>query len=483
MAKIILKWRYTKPGQGKHNSNLVKYIATRENVDKIDDSWKHQPVSQAQEELIQTILQDFPGSKDSHEYMDYLSTPSKGTASEFISQAIENNMDQIDKRDNYVRYIAHRPGAERFGTHGLFTDAGVPVDVAQVAEEVANHQGIVMTQILSIRREDAARLNYENGEAWRDMLRGQASKMAEAMQIPLEDLRWYAAYHNEAHHPHCHIVTYSAGKEPYLSEEALLKLKSAYAGEIFRQDLVQIYAQQTRHRDDLSTQVREHLQTLMTEPATMDNQHLTLLMEELSLKLKVAKGKKVYGYLPQPARNLVNNIVDELAKEDSIAKLYDLWYEQRVQIVRTYQDKVPERLPLSQNKTFHSVKNIIIKEVLSYTNGETIFPPDATPEPEFRTPEFPKTMPPGVVFGDDPEVPESLPKEISPPVLNAYSAPIIPTDSRKSANVYLAMGLMSAVAKVLQSQIQIDNQQIQQIDKKLRQKIAEKKQAQGLKMG
>ncbi len=114
------------------------------------------------------------------------------------------------------------------------------------------------------------------------------------MHIPLEDLRWYAAYHNEAHHPHCHIVTYSVGKEPYITEVDLMKLKSAYAGEIFKQDLVQIYAQQTQHRDDLSAQVREYLHSLVADHSLLDNEHLRVLMEELAVQLQAAKGKKVY---------------------------------------------------------------------------------------------------------------------------------------------------------------------------------------------
>lgn len=62
------------------------------------------------------------------------------------------------------------------------------------------------------------------------------------------------------------------------------------------------------------------------------------------------KGKKVYGYLPQAGRNLVNAVVDELAKNPEIAALYDLWYAQRDTIIGTYQDTPEQRIPLSQNK-------------------------------------------------------------------------------------------------------------------------------------
>lgn len=367
MAKVILKWRYIKPGSKKHNRNLVKYIAQRQNVDKIDDTWQALPVSKAQQDLIEQILKDFPETADSHEYQDYLSMPNKGTASEFISRSVEDNYDRIGKRSNYVHYIAYRPGAERFGTHGLFTDANIPIELNAVAEEVAEHPGILMTEVLSIRREDAARLGFDKGEVWRDMLRSQTTAMAQAMNIPLADLRWYAAFHNESHHPHCHIVAYSVGKKPYMSQQDLMKLKESFAHEIFKQDLLATYSEQTKRRDLLKHETREIVHEIVRSINTgsYENVKLERMLRELSAQLQKAKGKKVYGYLPQTARNLVNNIVDELAKEERLARLYSLWYDQRDAVIRTYQDKMPDRVPLSQNETFRSIKNTVIQEALN----------------------------------------------------------------------------------------------------------------------
>lgn len=367
MAKIILKWRYIKPGTKQHSSNLVKYIATRKGVDKLDDSWKSLPVSALQKEMIRQLLKDFPDAADSYEYQDYLAVPNKGSASEFISRSIEDNFDRIGKRKNYVRYIAHRPGAERFGTHGLFTDANIPIDLNAVADEVAEHKGILMTEVLSIRREDAVRLGFDKGEVWRDMLRSQTTAMAQAMNIPLEDLRWYAAFHNESHHPHCHIVAYSVGKKPYMSQQDLMKLKESFAHEIFKQDLLTTYQEQTVQRNLLKAETKDLVQSIVrsTNFGACENLKLERMLMELSFQLQKAKGKKVYGYLPQTARNLVNNIVDELAKEERLSQLYSLWYDQRDAVIRTYQDKTPDKLPLSRNETFRSIKNTVIQETLN----------------------------------------------------------------------------------------------------------------------
>ena len=364
MAKIILKWRYLKPGAKAHNENLVKYIAKREGVDKIDDSWKAEPVSKAQQNMIDELLQEFPESKDSYEYQDLLRQPNKGNASEFITRTIEENLDQVDKRENYVQYIAKRPRVEKIGTHGLFTDDNVPVHLNEVAEEVATHQGVLMTQILSLRREDAARLGYEKGEAWRTLIRNHTKDMAEAMNIPMEDLRWYAAFHNESHHPHCHIIAYSIGKEPYITQERLLKLKSAFGSEMFRNERMQAFQEQTEYRDQLAEETRQLVSRIVDEINTgvYQNETVALMLQSLSEYVQRAKGKKQYGYLPQSARNLVNGIIDELAKDPRIESLYELWYKQSVEIASIYQDNPPVKPPLSENKSFHKVRNIVVQE-------------------------------------------------------------------------------------------------------------------------
>ncbi len=482
MAKVILKWRYIKPGTKKHNSNLVKYIAQRHNVDKIDDTWQALPVSESQQELIFQILKDFPETADSHEYQDYLAMPNKGTASEFISRAIEDNFDRIGKRKNYVRYIAHRPGSERFGTHGLFTDANIPINLNAVAEEVAQHNGILMTEVLSIRREDAIRLGFDKGEVWRDMLRSQTTAMAQAMNIPLEDLRWYAAFHNESHHPHCHIVAYSVGKKPYISQRGLIKLKESFAHEIFRQDLLAIYQEQTAQRDSLKAETTDLVRRIVqaVNSGVCKNDRLELLLRELSLQLQKAKGKKVYGYLPQTARNLVNNIVDELAKDERLSQLYSLWYDQRDAVIRTYQSRLPDRVPLSQNETFRSIKNAVIREALYLSDSASV------PKVEVDLPEVLPDNIPALPRNVSPQE-KSSPEEYQPQNASTQTNENVQRISVDRAQTPVAMAgfrLMVSLARMFQQKIQQEQKQNSNlIDRKLRQKIEEKKQAQGLKMG
>ncbi len=388
MAKIILKSRYLKTGSKLHSEHLIKYIALREGVQKIDDTWRCKSVSKEQKKLIAELTEEFPDTKNSFEYTDYLAHPSKGTASEFICRAIEDNVDLIGKRENYVGYIAKRPRAERQGEHGLFTDQNVPINLSKVAEEVANHDGNVYTHILSLRREDASRLGYDNAYAWRNLVRSQAETIAENMKIPLTDLRWYAAFHNESYHPHIHMVAYSVGKEPYLTQQGIRNIKAAFARQIFKHDLMQIYIEQTNQRNALVQQSRDVLSDIISRinSGSYDNPIVTDLLVKLSEQMKNYKGKKVYGYLPQAGRNIVNAVVDELEKDKDISALYDLWYEQRDAVTGTYQDTPEQRVPLSQNKEFKAIKNAVIQESLNILYDRITFE-EAVSEPEEFAPD------------------------------------------------------------------------------------------------
>ena len=387
MARFILKWRYIKSGSPRHGENLMKYIATREGVEKCDESWKHQPATKEQQRLIKELIDDFPDSVQSFEYQDYIAAQTKSTASEFINRTIEDNVDLIGKKENYVGYIAMRPRVEKQGTHGLFTQSDKVIDLSAVSKEIAEHEGAVWTTIMSLRREDAEKLGYDNAKAWRDLLRGQANKLAKAMGIPLGDLRWYAAFHNEGNHPHIHLVSYSAGKEPYMTEQALQTFKSDFAREIFKNDLYHIYQDMTAHRDELRRTGRDKIAEIVQQinNSAYENETVVLMLKELSASLESYKGKMVYGYMPKTAKNLINGIIDELAKDERIAELYNLWYEQKENVIRTYQDTMPQRLPLSANKEFTTIKNAVIQEALNIMHDRITFEDDVQEETD--TPE------------------------------------------------------------------------------------------------
>ena len=367
MPRIIFKCRYLKNAT-EHLKNLVVYVATREGVEKIPPRSRTLPAAKKQQRLIADILERFSDAADLFEYEDYLKHPTVENASAFISAALDQNLDQLVHQEVYVNYIATRPRAERLGTHGLFSDDDAPLVLSKVAEEVGGHAGNVWTPIISLRREDAARLGYDNAAAWMALLRKQRNILAEQMKIAPENLRWYAAFHNEGHHPHCHMIVYSSNpREGYVTKPAIEKMRSGLAREIFQQDLIQIYSEQTVRRNELAGKSREALKEIIGRMSngTCESENIEALLMHLAERLKHTSGKKQYGYLKAPLKTIVDQIVDELAKDERVAEAYAKWCELRNEVQRTYKGELPNPLPLSQQKEIKSIKNMVIAEVIS----------------------------------------------------------------------------------------------------------------------
>ena len=371
MPRLVTKFKYLKQGKGgKSVGGYARYIATREGVEKIDDTHRHAPATQKQQALIEKLLRDFPETKGSQEYEDFQREQTVGNASEFITMAVEENLDAVADTKTYADYIATRPRAERFGSHGLFTDDGVEVWLSKVSQELNAYKGNVYTAILSLKREEAVRLGFDNGSRWRDFLRGQTQTLSENLKIPMDHLRWYAAFHNEGHHPHIHLIAYSSVPgEGRLSKQGMENMRSAFAREIFSQELLFTYQQQTEYRDQLRLQSRENISDIVAQinAETYQNPRIEELLIQLADRLSRTTGKKVYGYLKPDVKAIVDQIVAELAGDESIRKLYDLWYEQREDVLQTYTDTFPERIPLEQNKEFKSIRNAVIQEALKIT--------------------------------------------------------------------------------------------------------------------
>jgi hypothetical protein len=378
MPRIIFKCRYIK-NAAEHLENLVTYIATREGVEKIPPGNRKLPATKKQKELMANVLSQFPDTADLFEYEDYLKQPTVENASEFITAALDQNLDQMAHQEVYVNYIATRPRAEKLGAHGLFSDEDAPLVLSKVAEEVGGHTGNVWTPIISLQREDAARLGYDNAAAWMALLRKQRNVFTEQMKIAPENLRWYAAFHNEGHHPHCHMIVYSADpRKGYVSKSAIDNMRSSLAREIFQQDLIQIYSDQTVQRNALTEQSRDALQDILVQmqSGVCENTAMEDLLSQLAERLKHIAGRKQYGYLKAPLKAIVNQIVDELAKDTRVAEAYAKWQELRNEVLRTYKDKLPDPLPLSQQKEFKNLKNRVIAEAMNIGSHHFTFEGD-----------------------------------------------------------------------------------------------------------
>lgn len=316
MPKIIVTSRYIKPNAHKKFGNYIKYIATREGVEK-------------------------PLPKQDNKLLD---------------------------REIFMNYLDSRPNS-----HGLFSAVDDKIILDKVAKEVANHNGAIWTHIVSLKREDAERMGFVDLKHWRDLVRRHASDIAGAQKISDNNFRWYAAFHNKETNPHVHIVAYSTDpKEGYLTKEGIEKIRSAFANDIYRDELNNLYQQQTMVRDKLRSEAKNVMTDLLSE--LQNNSELNPQLEQLILKLqsqlKNSKGKKAYGYLQSNVKKTVDNIVAVLAQNPILKKMYEQWCELERHKYETYTNAVQKFPTLEENKVFKPIKNAVIQAVLNMEFSE-----------------------------------------------------------------------------------------------------------------
>ena len=372
MARLILKSPYLKCDGGNSVSGYLRYIGTRERVEILPDD---RPPTRKQEQLITKLTKDFPEARELGEYSDYKDKPTKANASVFITRALEENWAAVQQSEGYMKYIATRPRAERLGDHGLFGDEDA-VDLEKAMLELDQYTGNVWTHILSLKREDAARLGYDNASAWMNLLRANRNDIAAAMNIPPNHFRWYAAFHDEGDHPHVHMMAWSTQpEEAYLTREGIRNIKSKLTNQIFRQEMLYTYEQKSQSRDELVRETRRAIRKLTQEMARSICNHPEVeeLMQTLSAQLETAKGKKSYGYLPKPVKKTVDEVVDKLAELPVVRACYDQWYRLQGEVESYYHDKPRERKKLSQEKEFRQIKNAVIQEAERIRLGEITF--------------------------------------------------------------------------------------------------------------
>lgn len=294
----------------------------------------------------------FLNPKRAGRYMNYIATRDG-------VELLDEDADGI-----YMRYIATRPRAEKHGEHGLFGSEDT-VDLDKAMQELQAHDGNVWAIIYSLRREDAARLGYDNAASWRALLRSKQADFAEAMQIPPSQLRWYAAFHDEGNHPHIHMMLWSGDpKYGFLRKNNLLHLQSALTNTIYADELKEIYIKKDAAYKDVTEAARETMRQIVDQIEHIAEPPLSIQQKllELANELASVSGKKQYGYLKKPLKEKVDSIVDELEALPEVAAYYAAWNGLRDTLEGYYKSTPRQRNPLSQQKEFRAIKNAIIQE-------------------------------------------------------------------------------------------------------------------------
>ncbi len=373
MSKIIFTSRYIKNPAKVNAGKLIRYMGTREGVEKLPNGIDNKPATKKQRELICECITAVPESLMYPELKMYQEQETRYTATEFLDAFIERNADRIDGVKKLVQYYGERPGVEKLGRHGLFSQTDVKIDIDEIADEVSNHEGILWTHVISLRREDAERLGYNNADAWKELVRRNALQIAEAHKIEPSQLQWYGAFHNTTHHPHIHLIVYSKDtKQGYLTNKGIENMRGVFAKDIFRNEMYYAFTLETQMRNKVRAETKKRIDELLrdTETPTSASEEIQNLYVRLTSQLSDYKGKKVYGYLPKNIKKTVDSIVAELAKDERIAELYYEWNKANREKLSVYYDKKKPDIPLEENKEFRNIKNAVIRSAVLMMKSE-----------------------------------------------------------------------------------------------------------------
>lgn len=386
-ASIILNSRYfrvAQPGERpkdkqiltkSQTSDLVHYVGTRESVslNNNDTPLMVGEATDRQKETLQNLMNECKDYENTHEYKDYIENPTKANASELITRLsemilLDNGIYLDEGVSDLVSYVGTRPSVdiEKSQQHGLFSSKE-NVDLEKAMEEISNHKGRIWTHVISLRREDADRLGYSSQAPWKQLVRSEINTIAKANNIKLENLRWYAGMHNTGHHPHIHLFIYSNDpKEGYINADGIKKIKSAFANEIFKDDLKHSFVNQTEYRNQIKDEMSKLVDKINENPLSQyDNVTLDYLQNSLyTLAEKMPEtGKYYYKYQPKEIKELVDNILKTLTeKSPDMAKLYDLWCSEQEKILGTYNKSPEYKTPIEQNNNFKFLKNSLLKK-------------------------------------------------------------------------------------------------------------------------
>ena len=476
MPKIIVTSTFRKGGgAGKKGGagGLLKYMGTREGVEKLPLSQTNLPVTKRQKSLIESVIKRIPEAVEYREYQEFLKAGTKGAANDFLNAVIRQN-EEAEKIGKLVSYMAERPGVVKLGKHGLFSQTDDPIDLDVAAEEVSNHEGYIWTHIVSLHREDAERLGYNNAESWKSLVRRNVTTIAETHKIPLSDLQWYAAFHNTGHHPHIHLMVYSKGQEGYLSKQSIDSLRSTFGNDIFQQEQYHLFQLQTGLREDIKEKSEQKIRDLISraDAESAPTEQLQFLFVKLRKQLDQHKGKKVYGYLPKQIKATVNEIVAQLSTEPTIEELYKEWNKVNREKLSLYYENKDPTVPLVDNKEFRSIKNMIIRAVMEMPPEveiaqSAVSEKDNDDEPiQIRLRLYPE------------EVATLIPRSAEPlPIVIRHEKPV------PRGTMAVTKGIIGALARLIGNKCMDHQRALQsQIDHRLKQQMNEKKLAMGLKI-
>ncbi len=179
----------------------------------------------------------------------------------------------------YLQYIATRPGAIYnpecgFGLWGKLTPRGQVGNIHSLeqAKEILRADSergrTAFRAIISLGEPDAGERGFYDRTPWERIVNENVSEIAKGMHIAPQDLRWVASMHNEARHPHVHLVFWDAGTQPrqdYMSTKKFEAFSERIRANLNRCVFGLEIRQEQNVQKELLKTAREELQAMFTD--------------------------------------------------------------------------------------------------------------------------------------------------------------------------------------------------------------------------
>lgn len=296
MARLILFSEYTKNIE--HAVNNLEYISTREGI--VTDEFSATP---NQKNYIDAFSKEL-GKKELEQLSSFLlyeNTPTKENASKLLND-LENMFESKLHATNYLEYSATRKGS-----HGLFNESGT-IDHKEAEKQMRKEAKTTYMHVVALEHDNAVATGFDKLESWQNAIKTAMPEFASKMKIDLDDLVWYAAFHDHKN-PHVHITMYSKSNKAWLNKKDFESLRKMLGQ--------QIYAQEMKDYSKEFKQKQNELVTSLKDLSNFSNDSkFNELLKETYDQLKTHTGRSYYQYLEQGLKDQVAQIIEYLVTND-----------------------------------------------------------------------------------------------------------------------------------------------------------------------
>ena len=279
-----------------------------------------------------------------------------------------------DDASIYLKYISERPRS-----HGLFGNLSNKKigDLDALCKEMyqLSKQKVIYKGIVSLNEEDATRLGYTNKDSWNSLLNVAMPDIAHEFNIPIQNMSWVAAFHQEQGHPHIHYMLWRNDDKiasPFIHKSVQNRCRQIFSKYIFEADRELSVAIKTAARNELLDMSKELVG--YPELSLESEGVLKITPKELSevsallfnLHPLLPTGRLNYKFLPPEVKKEVDSIIEHILSYPAFESKYCEYVEACKKISASYSvvgKKAEHNLFSAEKELRTRLANIILKKV------------------------------------------------------------------------------------------------------------------------